>query len=219
MDIKQYFTVSFIIALGLLILELWRYLDDPLNIYHIPIVFFFLFGVIINIFEIRENYDRNSILLVSSIILALMWILGFTQVPAENTTFYLILGGFTLLAVLWIIYAIKSEEKKQKKLEYYDDILFGNPYDLATLNNKGVELASQGKKRKAMECFNSVLEIDPDDAAALSNKGIIMKGKDYYASKEYIERAENLDPGLEKAIVSGKLILGDNGNNKFQPKK
>lgn len=219
MEIKPYFTVSLFIALGLLILELWNYLDNPSNIYRIPIIFMFLFGVVGSIFQIRESHDRNIVLLVSTAILALMWIFSYTQVPTTNTIFYLLIAGFTIVAVIGVIYAIKTDEKNQKNLEYYDDILFGNPGDITTLNNKGVELVRQGKKRKAMECFEQALNMDPEDPAALNNKGILMREKDYFESKEYVEKADSLDPGLEKTMASGKEILGDKKiNGKYLPK-
>ena len=219
MEIKPYFKASLFIALGLLILELWKYWDDPSDIYHIPAVFFFLFGVVVSIFEIRESHDRNLILLISTAILALMWIFSYIQVPTTNTTFYLVIGGFTILAVIGIIYAIKTDEKNQRKVEYYDDILFGNPDDIVTLNNKGVELVRQGKKRKAIECFDQILDMDPEDPAALNNKGILIRKKDYLESKKCIEKSEILDPGLEKTMASGKLILGnEKKNGKFIPK-
>jgi len=219
MKIKPYFTASLFIALGLFILELWKYWDNPSDIYHIPIIFMFLFGVVVSLFQIRESHDKNLIILVGAGILALMWIFSYAQVPTTNTTFYLVLGGFTLVSVIGIILAIRGVEKNKKKLEYYDDILFGNPDDIVTLNNKGVELARQNKKRKAVECFNQVLDMNPEDPAALYNKGTLMREIDYFESKEYLEKAENLDPGLEKAMVAGKELLGDRKiKGKYMPK-
>lgn len=53
-----------------------------------------------------------------------------------------------------------------------------------------------------------ILQLDPEDATALYNKGVLIeKNANYRKSKEYINKALKLDPELEKASKSGKLLL------------
>ena len=59
-----------------------------------------------------------------------------------------------------------------------------------------------------MECFDKVLELDPEDVAAWYNESILLKKeKKDQKSKNYLDKALELDPRLERIKNSGELLL------------
>lgn len=76
-----------------------------------------------------------------------------------------------------------------------------NSRDITAWNNKGTAFAKIGLNQEA-------IEIDPEDSGAWHNKGVIFDNlrKPQEAIKFY-DKALILDPKLENAKKSGKIIL------------
>ncbi|EKQ52979.1 MAG: tetratricopeptide repeat protein [Methanobacterium sp. Maddingley MBC34] len=160
-------------------------------------------------------FNKKIVLTILAVVLALT--IGLISYQPFNPgvdimQYYEIAGLSTIVVIAMVLWAFKEWDKIEKAVKQYDDILEMNPYDITSLNNKGVELANLKKHKWAMEYFDKALKVDPNDSAALHNKGVLITKfkktrKDTNKANEYFDRALEADPAFENAKSSGKIIL------------
>jgi tetratricopeptide (TPR) repeat protein len=160
-------------------------------------------------------FNKKMVLITLAVVLALT--IGLISYQPFNPgvdimQYYEIVGLSTVVVIAMVLWTFKGWDKIEKAVKQYDDILKMDPYDITSLNNKGVELANLKKHKWAMGYFDKALEVDPNDSAALHNKGVVLSElkktrEATQKANEFLDRALEADPGLDDAKRSGKIIL------------
>jgi tetratricopeptide (TPR) repeat protein len=160
-------------------------------------------------------FNKKMVLIILAVVLALIFGLVSYQPfnpGVDMMQYYEITVLSTVVVIALVLWTFKEWDKIEKAVKQYDDILKMDPYDITSLNNKGVELANLKKHRLAMGYFDKALEVDPNDSAALHNKGVVLSElkktrEATQKANEFFDRALEADPGLDDAKSSGKIIL------------
>lgn len=160
-------------------------------------------------------FNKKIVLIIMAVILALT--IGLISYQPFNPgvdmmPYYEITVLSIVVVIALVLWEFKGWDNIEKAVKQYDNILEMNPYDITSLNNKGVELAHLKKHKWAMDYFDKALKVDPNDSAALHNKGVVLSElkKTREATEkanEFFDRALEADPGLDDAKRSGKIIL------------
>jgi tetratricopeptide (TPR) repeat protein len=160
-------------------------------------------------------FNKRIVLTILAVVLAL--IIGLISYQPFNPgvdimQYYEIAGLSIVVVIAMVLWTFKEWDKIEKAVKQYDDILKMDPYDITSLNNKGVELANLKKHKWAMEYFDKALEVNPNDSTALHNKGVVLS--ELKKTREATQKANELfdlaleaDTGLDDAKRSGKIIL------------
>nr|WP_319373382.1 tetratricopeptide repeat protein [uncultured Methanobacterium sp.] len=184
-----------------------------------PFSLFFLLTIppvfVVTLCDEIAYFNKRIVLIIMAVVLALT--LGLISYKPFNPgvdmmQYYEITVLSTVVVIAMVLWAFKEWDKIGKAVKQYDNILEMDPYDITSLNNKGVELANLKKHKLAMECFDKALKVDPNDSAALHNKGVVLSElkktrEAKQKANEFFDRALEADPGLDDAKRSGKIIL------------
>jgi tetratricopeptide (TPR) repeat protein len=160
-------------------------------------------------------FNKKMVLIILALVLALtLGLLSYQPINpgVDMMQYYEITVLSTVVVTALVLWTFKEWDKIEKAVKQYDNILKMDPYDITSLNNKGVELTNLKKHRWAMEYFDKALEVDPNDSAALHNKGVVLSElkktrEATQKANEFFDRALEADPGLDDAKRSGKIIL------------
>lgn len=204
LDYQGIFTGSYFLILN----TIFFYLLNPSLVY-VPSSLALLTVIVSGVFEFKKYYNKYAYMAVIAVILVVMWGFNFIQPlpPDEDIIiYYFMIGFFTLLIFILVIWTLKRWIKNEKALKQYDNALKTNPNDITALNNKGVLLTIMIKYDDAMECFNKVLEIAPEDDITLQNKNMLemkLQNKTFY--KQMSDKPElEITEKDEKSILEIK---------------
>ncbi|NYB51589.1 MAG: hypothetical protein HVN35_03350 [Methanobacteriaceae archaeon] len=108
--------IKIIFGSWFLILTSSWYLKDPSFTYYIPLIFFFLINLIIDVFKLKAYYNKNLFLFFGVVFLVLMGLSLILLSPTvDKLLYYIEVGIFTLLIILFIRSALKKIGNTQKK--------------------------------------------------------------------------------------------------------
>lgn len=109
--------IEIIIGSWFLILTSYWFLKDPSFIYYVPLTFFFLISILINVFKSRRYQNRNLYIFFGAVFLVLIG-LSLIQLSsqANNFLYCIEIGIFTLLIILLIRGALRKVGTIPKKM-------------------------------------------------------------------------------------------------------
>lgn len=108
--------IEIVIGSWFLILTSYWFLKDPSFIYYMPLIFFFLISILINVFKSRRCQNKNLYIFFGAVFLVLVG-LSLIQLSSQANKFlYCIeIGILALLIILLIREALKKIETIPKK--------------------------------------------------------------------------------------------------------
>ncbi|WP_406662378.1 tetratricopeptide repeat protein [Methanolobus sp. ZRKC3] len=122
----------------------------------------------------------------------------------------------------WTQQGIK-ETDPDRKLHYFNLALEVNPYDIISLNQKGMLLHKAGEYEKAINCYDRILaQVDTEKTvSAIYNKSLALKamGK-YEAALNYLNKVIRQDPDnprVKDQKASVLKLMGKVGDSKKVP--
>lgn len=103
-----------------------------------------------------------------------------------------------------------------KKIIYKDEEIDEEEFkdkEIATWNNRGIDLQDQGNYKEAIECYDKALKLDPNDTIVLNNKAFALEHMgNYDEAMECYNKAMSIDPE-DELIEHNKEIFIKNHNN------
>ncbi len=108
-----------------------------------------------------------------------------------------------------------EQEKLLQAMSEIEGILTIYPQSAISYDLKGLIYKKQGKPKKAEAAFKKAVSIEPQFAIGWYNLGQIERElKNYNESKEYLDKAINLQSDLTKAYFERALLLKEMGHKK-----
>lgn len=102
-----------------------------------------------------------------------------------------------------------DEEKFEKTIDCFDQLLADDPDNIELIYNKGLALLENEDFEKAIKCFDDVLKQDPNNINVINDKGAsLLALGNYEGAEKYFNMALKLDPKFIISLFSkGNLYL------------